>query len=630
MTTAPLPLRRSAYERTARGLFNEHLASVYQRRDRVFAVLMAAQWAFGLLVALTLSPHAWAGRAHSTHLHVYYAVFVGGALSGTAALLCLLRPGWVVTRHAVAVAQMLWSALLIHLTGGRIETHFHVFGSLAFLAFYRDWKVLATATAVVTVDHLLRGLAWPESVYGLTTPEWWRTAEHACWVLFENVVLVLGIQENRREMKALAARQVDLEVLNASVEAQVESRTRELAASREQYRALVENTRSIPWQWRIAEARFVYVGPQAASLLGCPTEAWLRPGFIDDRMHPDDLPAVTARWKAELAAGRAVEVEYRLRTDAGAWVTVRSVANHDRSDGCLRGFIFDVTEQRRLEFELHQAQKLESVGRLASGIAHEINTPIQFVNDSVHFVRDAFQDALVLLTRYRALRAAANDGPVPREALEGVDQAEDDADLPYLLENVPKALDRSVDGLARVATLVRSMKEFAHADRGEEAPADLNHALSTTLTIARNEYKYVADVETDFGDLPPVLCRVDELNQAFLNLLVNAAHAIGDVVQGTDRRGRIRVATRPDGDHVVVSIADTGGGIPEHVRGKIFEPFFTTKEVGRGTGQGLPITRSVVVDRHRGALTFTSEVGVGTTFYVRLPVAGPGAAGVAA
>ena len=277
---------------------------------------------------------------------------------------------------------------------------------------------------------------------------------------------------------------------------------------------------------------------------------------------------------------------------------------------------------KRAHGELVQAQKLESVGRLAAGIAHEINTPVQFVNDSVHFLRDAFQDVLALLAAYRRLRAR---GGAEAALLSEIDEAEESADLDDLLESIPRALERSLDGLGRVATLVRSMKEFAHPDQRQKVPADLNRALASTLTIARNEYKYVAVLETDYGDLPPVPCHVGELNQVFLNIVVNAAHAIESASRGTDRKGVIRVETRAEGDVVRISISDTGTGIADDVRDRVFEPFFTTKEVGKGTGQGLSIAHNVVVDKHGGTLTFESEPGRGTTFHVRLPLAQPDA-----
>jgi two-component system, NtrC family, sensor kinase len=194
------------------------------------------------------------------------------------------------------------------------------------------------------------------------------------------------------------------------------------------------------------------------------------------------------------------------------------------------------------------------------------------------------------------------------------------ADLTYLVDHMPNAIDRALDGLDRVASIVRSMKEFAHPDAMEMTYVDLNRAVESTLIIARNEYKYVADVQTDFGHLPLVRCHAGDVNQAVLNVVVNAAHAIADVVAGTPNRGLITVRTRVDHDDVVVSIGDTGGGIPEAIRDRICDPFFTTKEVGRGTGQGLAITRTVIVDRHRGELTFDSVIGRGTTCHLRLPI----------
>jgi signal transduction histidine kinase len=296
----------------------------------------------------------------------------------------------------------------------------------------------------------------------------------------------------------------------------------------------------------------------------------------------------------------------------------------------LRGMMLDVTDQRRLENELAQAQKLESVGRLAAGVAHEINTPVQFVSDSVSFVREAMDDLSEIVDKYRELRSATEQGADVRAAAKAAEEAEDDADLDYILENAPVALDRARDGLGRVAAIVRSMKEFAHPDRKEMSQVDINQAIRSTLIIASNEYKYVADVETEFGELPPVNCFAGEINQVVLNLVVNAAHAIGDVVKGTDNRGRIRVTTRVLDDQVEIAIADSGKGIPVDVRSRIFDPFFTTKEVGKGTGQGLAIARSVVVDKHGGSLHFETEVGKGTTFFIRMPIAGPAQATAAA
>ncbi|HEY0986971.1 MAG TPA: ATP-binding protein, partial [Kofleriaceae bacterium] len=287
------------------------------------------------------------------------------------------------------------------------------------------------------------------------------------------------------------------------------------------------------------------------------------------------------------------------------------------------GSLHDEMERRmRVEVELRQAQTLDSVGRLAAGVAHEINTPVQFVSDSIQFVRDGVAELFGVVDKLEVVQRSVLEGAPSRAAAAMAADATDIADLPYLAENVPTALERALEGLGRVATIVRSMKEFAHPDSRDMELADLNHAIENTLTMARNEYKGVAELETDFGELPPVRCHIGELNQAVLNIVINAAHAISDVVRGTEARGRIRVRTRRDGDDVVVAIADSGAGIPEDIRGQIFDPFFTTKQVGRGTGQGLAIAHSVIVDKHHGRIAVETELGKGTTFSIRLPIDG--------
>jgi hypothetical protein len=194
-------------------LFQAQAQQRYARVDRMFAILLGAQWVFGILMAIYFSPYGWAGKVKVIHTHVYIAVFMGGAIALFPILLAIYRPGTKLTRHVIAISQMLASAMLIHLSGGRIETHFHVFGSLAFLAFYLDWTVLVTATLVVAIEHFLRGLFWPESVYGITNPEWWRFLEHAFWVVFEDVILVWSCVLGMREMKQAARQQATLEQL---------------------------------------------------------------------------------------------------------------------------------------------------------------------------------------------------------------------------------------------------------------------------------------------------------------------------------------------------------------------------------------------------------------------------------
>jgi signal transduction histidine kinase len=207
-------------------------------------------------------------------------------------------------------------------------------------------------------------------------------------------------------------------------------------------------------------------------------------------------------------------------------------------------------------------------------------------------------------------------------AVERIQGLDEEYELDYLMQQIPRAVSRAKQGLERVATIVAAMKEFAYADHTAQCEADLNRAIQSTLVVAHNEYKYVADVTTKLGDLPPVLCHVGELNQVILNIVVNAAHAIEEMVRGTERRGTITIETARDADDVVIAITDDGCGIPAAIVEKIYDPFFTTKEIGKGSGQGLAIARSVIVDKHRGKLTVESEEGRGTTFHIRLPLGG--------
>jgi signal transduction histidine kinase len=233
------PNINGAVAERADSLANDYARQNYRRIDRMFIVLMIAQWAFAIIVAIFFSPNAWAGKVKTTHLHVYAALLLGGTISSLPIALALLRPGWIGTRHVIAFAQMLWSALLIHLSGGRIETHFHVFGSLAFLAFYRDWKVILTATVVVAADHLIRQIYWPESVYGVINPESWRFLEHAFWVVFEDTVLVLACFRSMEEMRGIALRQAQVEVLSESEREKTIALDRALRELRESHEVMV-------------------------------------------------------------------------------------------------------------------------------------------------------------------------------------------------------------------------------------------------------------------------------------------------------------------------------------------------------------------------------------------------------
>lgn len=281
----------------------------------------------------------------------------------------------------------------------------------------------------------------------------------------------------------------------------------------------------------------------------------------------------------------------------------------------------EMQERERIGLELHLARKLESVGRLAAGVAHEINTPIQYVGDSVHFLQSAVGDLETLLRAYRGALDGLSQGSSVDAVLDDVRRIEAKSDLEFLSAEMPRAFERTLEGVGRVAGIVRAMKEFAHPDASEQARADINHAIETTLIVATNEYKYIAAVETHLGPLPDVMCQISEINQVLLNLIVNASHAISD--SGKDATtGRIIIDTTAGTERISVAVTDNGCGIPHENLEKIFDPFFTTKAVGRGTGQGLAIAHSIIVDKHGGQIEVASEVGVGTRFTFHLPIAG--------
>jgi signal transduction histidine kinase len=394
---------------------------------------------------------------------------------------------------------------------------------------------------------------------------------------------------------------------------------------REMFRLMAESTSAIPFTLNLSRSCFTYIGARGIADSGIPEFEWKQPGGLDVVMLRETNSELRQRFD-ECEIG-LFEFVAPLSQRSGRRTEVRWTGTCETTKGAkyLRGLMLDITELRRLGRQLAAAQKLQSVGQLAAGVAHEINTPVQFVCDNVQFVRTAMNDVATVVRAYRGLKHAVEAEGDIATAAQLAGEAETTADLDYIMENAPAALESSLEGLGRIATIVRSMKEFAHPDQAQKTLADLNQAIRSTLVIAHNEYKYVSELSTEFADLPLVPCYLGEINQVILNLLVNAAHAISDVVKDSGGQGKIMVRTRLDGDEVEISIGDTGTGIPEAARDKIFDPFFTTKEVGRGTGQGLAISHSVIVNKHGGTLRFETECGKGTTFFIRLPV-GPRAA----
>jgi nitrogen fixation negative regulator NifL len=383
--------------------------------------------------------------------------------------------------------------------------------------------------------------------------------------------------------------------------------------------------------WVDKNGRIKFENPASAKMLGYEVDELIgKPAHVT--MHhkrPDGstYPQTDCPIYATLRDGviRHVTDEVFWRRDGTSFPVDYSCTPVYEKDGTFGGSVVifsDITQRKRMESQLLQFQKLESIGQLAAGIAHEINTPTQYVGDNTRFVKDSFSAISKVLQSHAELLAAAKAGSVTPDLVARNDALIADSDLEYLCEQIPTALKETLEGVERVSKIVRAMKEFSHPGGREKNPADLNKAIESTVTVAGNEWKYVAEVKLDLEpELPLVPCFIGEFNQCILNLVVNAAHAIGDVVKkNPGSKGLITVQTRRLGDQVEVRVTDTGTGIPESARSKIFEPFFTTKDVGKGTGQGLSIIYGSIVRRHGGTVTFETEVGRGTAFIIRLPL----------
>ncbi len=407
------------------------------------------------------------------------------------------------------------------------------------------------------------------------------------------------------------------------LEQRVQQRTQELTDSEKRVRMIVEASHeafvSMDEQGLIAAWN-----SQAERTFGWPCDQAVGKPLAETIIAPSDRQAYRERLAGLRHPGQSQSVG----------TTIELTALH--RDGChfpielsvsplevgsrwtLNAFARDISQRKRVEREQLQGQKLESIGHLAAGIAHEINTPTQYVGDNVRFLKDTFGSLLAAMDAYES---ALNGSGQAGGAAPDLQRRLAELDLAFLRDEIPKAIDQSLEGLGQVSSIVLAMKEFSHPGSAEKAPADLNAAILSTVTVCRNRWKYVARLETALAaELPLVPCLVAEFNQVILNLVVNAADAIVERFgEGGADRGLIRVSTRKAASSVEVSVSDNGAGIPAEIRGRIFDPFFTTKRIGKGTGQGLAISRSVIVDKHDGTIDCASQPGVGTTFTIRLP-----------
>ncbi len=429
----------------------------------------------------------------------------------------------------------------------------------------------------------------------------------------------------------------ELQERNSALERDVALRIRALESlrrSEQRFRAIFDHS-PVGLVLADVELRIAAVNPAFARFVG-QTCVDLEGRSWFELLHPDDLGAAAREVRALFSgAEHAARWEARFRRPDGGDVwgkTSLVLVSEGDEGGHVYAMVTDEDARRRteareaqMEVQLRQAQKLEGIGQLAAGIAHEINTPTQFVGDNLAFLQRAVAALVPGIEACQRL-LASDEAASCRDAAD-VRAALARARAELLVAEIPKAVDQALEGVRRVAAIVQAMKTFAHPGGAERRPTDLARAIESTLVVARNEWRYVAEAEPDVEPgLPLVPCYADELNQVLLILIVNAAQAIAEKSAGDpERRGRIAVRAQRSGDFVEIRVVDTGCGIPEPIRSRVFEPFFTTKPVGRGSGQGLAIAHAVMV-KHGGTIAVESEVGRGTTIVLRLPldVAGRG------
>ncbi len=283
-----------------------------------------------------------------------------------------------------------------------------------------------------------------------------------------------------------------------------------------------------------------------------------------------------------------------------------------------QGVVRDLTKIKKQETQIRHLQKMESIGTLAAGIAHEINTPSQFVSDNLSFLRDSFGEIKPILAALKDLEGFSN-------GFEEFNKLIENTDIEYLQEEIPLAIDQSIDGVKRIASIVGAMRDFAHTGPKDKVSADIHKIIETSITLSKNAWKYIAEIETNFEEnLPSIICQPNDLNQVIVNMIVNSSHAMEDKFKDVENmKGKIEIQTTLSDNNIVILIKDNGAGMPEKVIKRIFDPFYTTKDVGKGTGQGLAIAYDIIVTKHGGDIEVSSEEGVGTEFVIKLPLEPP-------
>ena len=602
-------------------LFAEARYNIHRRTDRLFAGLMAFQWLMGIVFALWVSPLAWDGPVSRTHLHVWAAIIVGGIISLFPALLGLFRPGQPSTRYVIAVAQMLMGALLIHLTGGRIETHFHVFGSLAFLAFYRDWRVLIPATVVVALDHMLRGIFWPQSVYGVVVASHWRWLEHSAWVLFEDVVLFVACRRSVVEMQLTAER-------TASLEREVRTR-QEAENDARNARARNDAVLDVALDCVILiddSGRIAQFNPAAVRTFGYSEAEAVGADLVDSIFPVDGRGPLREALASYLATGDTAILNRRLeltaiRKDGESFPAEIAIAPIS-TDGAkmFAAYVRDITERKRIERELasytnvleaaHETQR-QDAERLAALVSE-----LRVAHQSAETATRAKSEFLASMSH--ELRTPLNAIILYSELLQ--ETAEDEGQTGSIGD-----LKRIQGAGKHLLDLINGILDLSKIEAGKMVLSletfDINTMVAGLVDTVSPLVEKNRNTLTVRGadEMRPMHADLMKTRQILLNLLSNASKFTHDGTIVVE----IRECTVDNAPAVEFSVTDTGVGMTLEQTQKVFDPFTqadvtTTRKYG-GTGLGLAIV-SRFCDLMGGSVWVESRQGEGSRFVVRLPL----------